>query len=79
MRRFDDNILQAAELKLVALRKRCDELIQLRRAWDNAYNSTLEALLEFDKNNTTEANKTFAETFALTVLYKQLSKDKNNE
>lgn len=60
------------------LRKRCDELIQLRSAWNNAYNSTLEALLEFDKNNTTEENKTFAETFALTVLYKQITENQNN-
>lgn len=61
-----------------ALRERCDKLTQLRSAWDNAYNSTLEALSEVDNNSTTEASKIFAETIALTVLYKQITEKKNN-
>jgi hypothetical protein len=73
--KFHSDISQSAELKLADLRKRCNSLVQLRSAWNNAYNSTLEALAEI---NTTEAHKTFAETFALTVLYKQITENQNN-
>ena len=75
-----DTELSQASQRINDLRQRYNELKEIYTAYNNAYDSTIEACTEFDQNSTaTEDCIKFAKMIAFSVLLQHVTPQEDKE